>query len=332
MNVIAGLLLGVGFSLAQNQLESPQVCAKCHRTQAESQPVTSMGHALELPATCAILKSHRLLTFKDGAYLYKIERAGERSIYTVSDGRNTLPVEIQYAFGLGSAGQTYVYTVGGQMYQSRVSFYSKINGLDLTLGAANEPPRDLLSAAGRIMDRAEQAGCFGCHTTSEVDDKAFHPERMLPGVRCEHCHGSAESHVANLTPMKSLRHMSAEAAANFCGQCHRTWDDIANSGNRGVPNVRFQPYRLTNSKCFDSDDSRIACTACHDPHQQVDSNAAVYDSKCQACHAGGKAKKCPRAISGCVACHMPKIEIPGSHKQFTDHQIRIVRLNEPYPN
>jgi hypothetical protein len=29
---------------------------------------------------------------------------------------------------------------------------------------------------------------------------------------------------------------------------------------------------------------------------------------------------------------MPKIEIPGSHKLFTDHQIRIARANAPYPN
>jgi hypothetical protein len=28
---------------------------------------------------------------------------------------------------------------------------------------------------------------------------------------------------------------------------------------------------------------------------------------------------------------MPKIEIPGSHHKFSDHQIRIVRVNEKYP-
>ena len=182
------------------------------------------------------------------------------------------------------------------------------------------------------MYRAERPTASVATARGRVEGKTLHLERMLAGVRCEHCHGSAQSHVANLTPMKSLRHMSAEAAANFCGQCHRTWDDIASSGIHGVANVRFQPYRLTNSKCFDADDSRIACTTCHDPHQQVDPNAAHYDSKCQACHAGGNAKHCPRAASGCVICHMPKIELPGSHKRFTDHQIRIVRTNDPYPN
>jgi hypothetical protein len=29
---------------------------------------------------------------------------------------------------------------------------------------------------------------------------------------------------------------------------------------------------------------------------------------------------------------MPKVELPGSHARFTDHDIRIVRANESYPN
>jgi hypothetical protein len=28
---------------------------------------------------------------------------------------------------------------------------------------------------------------------------------------------------------------------------------------------------------------------------------------------------------------MPKTELPGAHRQFTDHEIRIVRAGEPYP-
>jgi hypothetical protein len=28
---------------------------------------------------------------------------------------------------------------------------------------------------------------------------------------------------------------------------------------------------------------------------------------------------------------MPKIELPGAHRQFTDHQVRIVRAGARYP-
>jgi len=33
----------------------------------------------------------------------------------------------------------------------------------------------------------------------------------------------------------------------------------------------------------------------------------------------------------CTTCHMPKYELPGGHFKFTDHDIRIVRLNAPFP-
>ena len=78
-------------------------CATCHPTQAKPHPATSMAHALELPAECAILKSHSLLTFNDGPYSYRIERKGDQSIYSVTDGQQTISAHIEWAFGLGGA-------------------------------------------------------------------------------------------------------------------------------------------------------------------------------------------------------------------------------------
>ena len=97
--------------------------------------------------------------------------------------------------------------------------------------------------------------------------------------------------------------------------------------------MRFQPYRLVNSKCYDATDRRIRCTACHDPHAEVETAAAFYDSKCTACHSrASHTKTCPRATAGCANCHMPKVDLPGAHRKFTDHQIRIARAGDPYPN
>jgi hypothetical protein len=96
--------------------------------------------------------------------------------------------------------------------------------------------------------------------------------------------------------------------------------------------VRFPPYRLANSKCYDALDRRISCIACHDPHREIVTKVEPYDAKCRACHGVKTATVCHTANSGCVRCHMPKYEIPKSHHMFSDHQIRIVRNNEPYPN
>jgi hypothetical protein len=126
--------------------------------------------------------------------------------------------------------------------------------------------------------------------------------------------------------------------SNLCGQCHRTWEEVMRGPLWGPFDVRFQPYRLANSKCFDGADRRISCVGCHDPHHEVVRDAGSYDVKCLACHGSnaraGSAtvKSCPVATSGCVTCHMPKVDVPGLHQPFTDHQIRIVRAGDKYPD
>lgn len=316
-------------------------CAECHPAQSRPHPATSMAHALESASECAILQTHPVLSFNAGQYSYRIERKGDQSIYSVSGGGQTFSAPIAWAFGLGAAGQTYVFERNGDFYQTRVSYYRAINGLDLTMGAANLKPTNLVDAAGQLMDQDEKVACFGCHATNATRAKELTLDNMTPGVQCERCHGPSENHLAGikagnkeLAKMARLKSLSTEQVSNFCGQCHRTWEQIAASGKLGIVDIRFQPYRLTNSKCYDTDDARISCLACHDPHKEVDRIDSHYDSKCQSCHGGGKpsAVACKVAKQNCVACHMPKLELPGSHNKFTDHQIRIVRANEAYPN
>jgi hypothetical protein len=134
--------------------------------------------------------------------------------------------------------------------------------------------------------------------------------------------------------------MSTEDISNFCGQCHRTWETVVRSHFKGEINVRFQPYRLANSKCFNGTDPRISCVACHDPHVDIVRNDSTYDSKCLACHAtsshvasgAAATKSCPVAKENCASCHMPKVTLPNGHMTFTDHQIRIAKPGDPFPN
>jgi nitrate reductase cytochrome c-type subunit len=140
-----------------------------------------------------------------------------------------------------------------------------------------------------------------------------------------------------------LQKLSSEEFNNFCGQCHRTWETVVRTGIRGAANVRFQPYRLENSKCFDGADQRLSCVSCHDPHQNVTKEAYVYDKVCLACHGSNVTrvsrlsqppKHCPKESTRCVSCHMPRVEVnsPGGLLTFTDHQIRSTKPGEPYPN
>ena len=314
-------------------------CSTCHQAQAA---VTPMTHALEAVEQCTILKENPKLDFESGGYRYSIVRQGNASRYSVTDGKGTITAPLDWAFGLGEAGQTYVFERNGKLYESRVSFYRERNGLDLTLGAVGRKAATLEEAAGREMSPQGAGECFNCHATNAVQKGVVHLAGMVPGLECVRCHAGGETHaaaaqqgIAKLATMAKLGKLSSEDTSNFCGQCHRTWADIATNGPQGINNVRFQPYRLANSKCYDATDPRISCVACHNPHQTVSAKASDYDAKCQNCHVSAKSspvKICTVAKENCTTCHMPKIELPGAHHAFTDHQIRIARANGAYPN
>ena len=333
-------LLMPAIAAAQPASRPASPCATCHQ-EALSQPATSMGHALETAEECRILASHPLLTFKLGSYSYRIERKGSQSLYTVTDGDKTVTMPIRWAMGASSAiGQTYILEKDGQLYESRVSYFSELKGLGLTMGAPESAPTNIVDAAGRLMGLDDKLQCFGCHATNATAGRQPTLDTLTPGVQCERCHGPSREHLAGMAvgrseqvKMKDLSAMSAEQVSTFCGQCHRTWEEIVLLGRLDITDLRFQPYRLAGSKCYDADDKRISCLACHDPHREVVSRSADYDSKCQACHAGGKpgAKACPVAVRNCVSCHMPKIELPGAHHKFSDHRIRVVKANEAFP-
>lgn len=325
---------------------SPAECALCHRAQTAGFAQADMTKALESGASCAILKANPKLEAKLGDYTYRIDRVGDESMYSVTDGTRIIRVPLQWAFGQGAAGQTYLFEREGRWYESRVSYYSAIGGLDLTMGAQEVPARNLDEAAGRLTALAEAGQCFNCHATHAVSKKELTLPAMTVGVQCERCHGDADRHLAGQlsgdtgnAAMRKLGVMSTEEMSDFCGQCHRTWSQIAATGPMGILNVRFQPYRLQSSRCYDAEDPRIKCTACHDPHSQVRTEPAAYDANCKACHSPGakpatqaSSHICRVATKNCVTCHMPQVELPGAHKKFHDHEIRIARANEKYPD
>jgi hypothetical protein len=344
--LFAFLLFASPRSGAAAEVTPAAVCAGCHREQTKDQADSNMAKALSTGAASLILQQHPRLAFSAGRFSYQIERVGDRSLYTVREGEQKLTVPVAWAFGLGSAGQTLLLTLNGKWYESRVSYYKAIDDLDYTLGARGLTPRNLTEALGRETGNPEVAQCFGCHSTNSVQGIVVDFEHMTPGILCESCHGSAAKHVAAMqtgdaktAELPRLGKLTAEEMFEFCGRCHRTWATIASQGPLGVENVRFQPYRLTNAKCYDAYDQRISCVRCHDPHSHQKQPAGFYDSKCAQCHTAGanassntKAKLCPVSAKDCVSCHMPRYEIPGSHHMFTDHEIRIVRAGSSYPN
>jgi len=328
-----------------------EACAACHESEARTQPATVMGRALEPASNAEILSSHERLTFNSGPYSYQILRRGNQSVYSVTDGKSTISEPILYAFGQGKAGQTYVFSHNGSFYESRLSFYKEIQALDYTIGYPRVAAPSLEVAAGRAISSDEARNCFTCHGTGITAPLQL--GRLIPGVSCEACHGPGGQHVEAMKAGDLDRkhifnpgNMSPdELSQEFCGSCHRSAEQVTtNSSLRGIISIRFQPYRSFTSHNHDPFDKRLSCIACHNPHEDLRRDVAFYDTKCFSCHrstttkptpAGPEspvAKPCRVAAKDCVSCHIPKVELPGSHFKFTDHRIRIVRAGEPFPN
>lgn len=336
---------------AREEYVGSDACFACHEVKSERQQETAMYHAASRASDSAVLRDHPQLTFQKGSFYYRLVTQADKSTLTVSIGDLSVFVDLLWAFGTTHMGQTFVYQLGDTFYESRLSFFARLQALDITPGPSSFRPSGLLSAAGRAMPIEEARACFSCHTTASIVRNQLDPANAALGVNCESCHGPGAKHVAAASAKTEKRgsglifnpaNLSRVDSVDFCGACHRTWQDVVSShlNSADTLNVRFAPYRLENSRCWAEGDARIACIACHDPHKPLVHDPASYDSNCLACHVSSASEKrttmrpgaaCPVATKNCVTCHMPKVELPAFHSAFADHWIRIAKPNSSYP-
>lgn len=335
----------------EQKASAAPTCATCHAGVVRHYATAPMRHAMEIADANPALASHPDLTVTQNGYTYRVTTKDGKTTYSVTDGKDTLTLPVSWYFGQHS--QTWVLEKDGHMYESLVSYFHQGEDLGTTPGDERLTPHTITQAMGRELPIWETRTCFDCHASNAVQGEKLTLDKLTPGLNCERCHQGAQQHMTDAlennfkTVPPHLRRMSAQETSNFCGQCHRTWDTVVRNHWRGPAFVRFQPYRLELSKCFIGNDRRISCTSCHDPHEQPEHNAAFYDPKCLACHGDARPKtlrtglkeaalpmfkQCPVAKANCVTCHMPKVNLPGGHSQFTDHFIRVVHPGDPYPN
>ena len=325
-----------------------KVCAGCHAREA-AQLNTPMAQALEVAPDCKIVTSRGRLTFKNGNYSYEISRQGKNLTYTISDGAHSISNPILYCFGQGHVGQTFLFRYNDVLYETRVSYFQKLQKLDFTIGHRQTAPTSLEDGLGRAIAGEETRQCFGCHSTGAVNGTELKLQALNPGIGCEACHGPGEKHLIAMKEKKFEEPAifnpgglgGHELSQSFCGTCHTGFEQaMLLPAQAGINNIRFQPYRLFNSRGHNTNDPRIGCLACHNPHEQLGKDSAYYDSKCFACHLTTAketkterrtAAACPVSTKNCASCHMPKVELPGMHAAFTDHWIRIARPNDPTP-
>jgi hypothetical protein len=333
-------------------------CAECHGPIESSQSESEMakaafrhsGGAAGQPASG---------DFVSGPYTYRFIPNNTPPGYSleVTSNGQSISSPIAWTMGVGIHGQTYVLDRNGELYESQASSFSFVHRLGLTPGHKPLDEGSLENGLGIPLKGGDALKCFACHTTASSANSTLNTADAIPGVQCEACHGPGLEHVkaavagqkvqarqaifnpASLTPTSSV---------DFCGACHRTTMDVVmHEPEPGAYTIRFQPYRLEESRCWQSTkDARLACTECHDPHAPMVRDAHFYDQKCLSCHSLRKDAKhdvssgartptpkiCPKATANCASCHMPKSDVPEMKSTFVDHFIRIVRPGERVPN
>jgi hypothetical protein len=293
-------------------------------------------------------------TYREANQVYTYLATGETSLQ-VTLGSQSARYPVAWIIGAGVHGQTYLVKIDNKLYESQVSSFAT-GYLGLTPGHHPATDEALEATIGKRLPSKDVAQCFACHNVISSTGDPDTVNVLRTGVHCEACHGPGAHHIsaaqsgqqkAMLAAIVNPGRLSPAMSIDFCGACHRTSMDVVLSElPSGLSSIRFQPYRLQKSRCWEkTQDQRLTCVACHDPHAPLVHDILYYDKKCLACHGTtpgvqraspgtrlARVVVCPRASSNCVSCHMPRYKLPEMQSQFTDHMIRIVHAGEPFPN
>ena len=330
-------------------------CTGCHTDQKTSIP-TGMQRAATPGAQAHVLPREAPATFMSGALIYALSADRLGLQLSASNGNRKATQAMDWDIGAGDLAHTFLYKADGHWYQSHASFYTRASVLDITTGLGPTASTSPSDALGNLLSPADTRACFGCHTVHATTSAGLDPAHAEPGVGCESCHGPGRQHVDEMSASKAASarrqpedraiyqpaKLSPADSLDFCGACHRSFADAALTIGPQADRVaiRFQPYRLEESRCWrETQNERLTCVACHNPHEPLQREPAAYDHNCLQCHSGVKhdaaeqhvAAVCPVAKHDCTTCHMPKVNFPSMHGEFTDHYIRVAKAGEPLP-
>jgi len=328
------------------------VCANCHREIFEKYLTTPManasGQASEKFQTGTLNHKPSGVTYqlfiRDGQPTLSIQ--SQRSTYANQEH------QLDYFFGSGHLGITYLYSIHGYIFESPVAYYAASHSYDM------KPGLEAVSAMPPALPM--KSSCLRCHMSDvqQSDPGTINHYSGLPflhgGITCEACHGDTQRHASTggkasvVNPAK----LDADRRDSICISCHLEGDISVEHANHSAidykPGESISDYlsffvyegkeatrrgvseveQLSMSKCKRTSGDKMSCASCHDPHYTptAQERTAFYRSKCLTCHSDAtfSASHHPENPD-CTSCHMPRSgaeNIP--HVAWTDHRIRKI--------
>src|SRR5579863_4352459 len=171
-----------------------EACGSCHSDKVFQQQSTSMAKAAWKAAETPILQANPSISQTAPPFETLIARDRKGSTYTVKRGGDAMTGRILWSMGNNVMGQTFVLSSEGGLFESQLSYFAAIKGLDLTPGHSKATPQNLGQAFGEPQSAEDAQRCFACHTTASSVGGHFDFERAIPGIACEGCHGPGALH------------------------------------------------------------------------------------------------------------------------------------------
>lgn len=240
---------------------------------------------------------------------------------------------MSFSIGSGKRGKSYLWSSGGFLFQSPVTWYTASQRWDLAPGYANQ---------NRHFERRVTAECVQCHVGRmniiNKDESRFgSPPFLELGIGCESCHGPGESHIsvrrtqfANQTeatftdPIVNPSKLPAQNREAVCNQCHLptshrvlrygrnsndfrpgdSLDDIwvimtseTSADDSGTTEAVSHVPQMHASRCYQASGGQLGCNSCHSPHRVPLSSERVsyYRQRCLKCHEENN-KRCSESV------------------------------------
>ena len=317
-------------------------CVSCHAKEVTGYQHSSMANSLFRPQRQPSGKFTHALS--GSTFEIQSTSAGMRQRLERNGFTGEFPVA--YVIGSGNHAFGYLVDVGGYLFQSPVSYYSKKRIWDVAPGYEGDRNPD--------FTRPVTMECLLCHSGRPLGvdgtlNKFQSPPFAAESISCDRCHGAADAHLrqpsaANIVNPAKL---PPRARDSVCEQCHLGGE--ARIPNPGRRIAEFQPgheleeilsvyvyesparsglkvvshaEQLALSVCARSSAGKLWCGTCHNPHDKPETAAVYYRARCLGCHGEALVRRHPGPSQDCIACHMQRQPArDGGHTAFTDHRI-----------